>query len=57
VQGGPVCYITAAFKGAFGEFLAGFFSVAIILALEFFGCMAQSNSIGSTFQTAFGVPS
>ena len=57
IQGGPVYYITTAFKGGFGKFLAGFFSIAIILALGFFGCMVQSNSIGSTFQTAFGVPS
>jgi len=57
IQGGPVYYITTAFKGVFGKFLAGFFSIAIILALGFFGCMVQSNSIGSTFQTAFGVPS
>lgn len=57
IQGGPVYYITTAFTGGFGKFLAGFFAVAIILALGFFGCMVQSNSIGSTFQTAFGVPS
>ena len=57
VKGGPVYYITTAFKGGFGKFLAGFFAVAIILALGFFGCMVQSNSIGSTMQTAFGVPS
>ena len=50
-------YITTAFKGGFGKFLAGFFAVAIILALGFMGCMVQSNSIGSTFETAFGVPS
>ena len=56
-HGGPVYYITTAFKGAFGKFLAAFFAVAIILALGFMGCMVQSNSIGSTFQTAFGVPS
>ena len=56
-HGGPVYYITTAFKGAFGKFLAGFFAVAIILALGFMGCMVQSNSLGSTFQTAFGVPS
>lgn len=56
VYGGPVYYITAAFKGGFGKFLAGFFAVAIILALGFMGCMVQSNSIGSTFETAFGVP-
>ena len=56
-KGGPVYYITTAFKGGFGKFLAGFFAVAIILALGFMGCMVQSNSIGSTFETAFGVPS
>ncbi len=56
VHGGPVYYITTAFKGGFGKFLAGFFAVAIILALGFMGCMVQSNSIGSTFNTAFGVP-
>ena len=57
IKGGPVYYITTAFKGGFGKFLAGFFAIAIILALGFFGCMVQSNSIGSTMQTAFGVPS
>lgn len=36
---------------------AAFFAIAIILALGFTGCMVQSNSIGSTFSTAFGVPS
>ena len=56
-HGGPVYYIRTAFQGGFGRFLAGFFAVAIILALGFMGCMVQSNSIGSTFQTAFGVPS
>ena len=57
IKGGPVYYITTAFKGGFGRFLAGFFAIAIILALGFMGCMVQSNSIGSTFETAFGVPS
>ena len=56
VKGGPVYYITPAFKGGFGKFLAGFFAVAIILALGLMGSMVQSNSIGSTFQTAFGIP-
>lgn len=56
VTGGPVYYIKAAFKGGFGKFLAGFFSVAIILALGFMGNMVQSNSIGSSFEQAFGVP-
>ena len=57
IMGGPVYYITYAFKGGFGKFLAGFFAIAITLALGFFGCMVQSNSIGSTIQTAFGIPS
>ena len=56
IQGGPVYYITTAFKGGLGKFLAGFFAIAIILALGFFGCMVQSNSIGETFSTAFGIP-
>ena len=56
IKGGPVYYITHAFKGGFGKFLAGFFAVAVVLALGFFGCMVQSNSIGSTFNTAFGIP-
>ena len=55
VLGGPVYYITTAFKGGFGKFLAGFFAVAITLALGFFGCMVQSNSIGDAFHNAFGV--
>lgn len=56
VTGGPAYYIRAAFKGGFGKFLSCFFSVAIILALGFMGNMVQSNSIGSSFQQAFGVP-
>ena len=57
IQGGPVYYIITAFKGKLGVFLAYFFAIAIILALGFFGCMVQANSIGATFETAFGVPS
>ncbi len=57
IHGGPVYYITTAFKGGFGKFLATLFAVAIILALGFMGCMVQSNSIGECFQTAFGIPS
>ena len=57
IHGGPVYYIRTAFKGGFGKFLAAFFAIAITLALGFMGCMVQSNSIGSTFQTAFHIPS
>ena len=57
VSGGPVYYIKRAFPGRFGTFLAGFFAVALILALGFMGCMVQSNSIGETCAAAFGVPS
>ena len=56
VAGGPVYYIREAFKGGFGKFMAGFFSVAIILALGFMGAMVQSNSIGESCFNAFGIP-
>ena len=56
IHGGPVYYIRRAFPGGFGRFLAGFFAVAITLALGFMGCMVQSNSIGSNMESAFGIP-
>ena len=56
VLGGPAYYIRAAFKSKFGKYLAGFFSVACILALGFMGCMVQSNSIGEAFNNAFHIP-
>ena len=56
VIGGPVYYIRLAFKGAFGKFLAGFFAVAIILALGCMGNMVQSNSISTALNYAFGIP-
>ena len=52
VLGGPVYYIKKAFKGPFGKILAGFFAVAITLALGFMGAMVQSNSIASSVNTA-----
>ena len=55
IHGGPVYYIKKAYKGFFGKFLAGFFAVAIILALGFIGGLVQSNSIAVTSSTAFGV--
>ena len=56
ITGGPVYYIKAFFTGKFGKFLAGFFSVAIVVALGFMGNMVQSNSIGASFESAFGIP-
>ena len=56
VSGGPVYYIRKAFRGRLGVFLAGFFAVAIILALGCVGCMVQVNSISATCKTAFGIP-
>lgn len=56
ILGGPVYYITTAFRGRFGKFLAGFFAFAAVLALGFFGMMVQSNAIAATLNTAFGVP-
>ena len=56
VSGGPVYYIKHAFNNKFGKFMAGFFAVAIVLALGFMGAMVQSNSIGESCNTAFGIP-
>ncbi len=56
ITGGPIYYMYEAFPGAFGEFLARFFSFAIIFALGFMGNMVQSNSISDAFYTAFGAP-
>ncbi len=54
VSGGPVYYIRQAFKGKFGKFLAGFFAVAIIIALGFIGSMVQSNAISSAVSEVGG---
>ncbi len=56
VHGGPVYYIRAKFTGKFGKFMAVFFAVAAVLALGLMGPMVQSNSIGETMSSAFGVP-
>ena len=55
VHGGPVYYIKKAFNNKFGKFLAGFFAVAITLALGFMGSMVQSNSIAEAVNTAIPV--
>ena len=52
VLGGPVYYIKKAFNNGFGKFLAGFFAIAITLALGFMGAMVQSNSISESISTA-----
>ena len=56
ILGGPVYYITKAFPGGLGKFLAGFFAICITLALGFMGSMAQANSIGESMHTAFNIP-
>ncbi|MEA3283988.1 MAG: sodium:alanine symporter family protein [Synergistota bacterium] len=53
VTGGPAYYIRDGFGS---KWLAGFFSVTIILALGFIGNMVQSNSIADAFNSAFGIP-
>lgn len=53
VTGGPAYYIS---KGLGSKWLAGFFSVAIIVALGFIGNMVQANSIAEAFRTAFSIP-
>ena len=54
--GGPVYYINRAFKNKWGKILAGVFAVSIIISLGGIGAMVQSNAIGATVNTAFGIP-
>lgn len=53
VTGGPAYYIS---KGLGSRWLAGFFAVAIIIALGFIGNMVQANSIADGFKAAFNIP-
>lgn len=51
--GGPAYYIS---KGLKSKFLAGFFAVAIILALGFIGNMVQSNSVTEVTRNVIDIP-
>ena len=57
--GGPAYYLKHGFvekgKAGLGKFLAGFFAIAIVLALGIIGNMVQANSISDALGTAFGV--
>ena len=55
--GGPAYYISKGLKktGGFAKVLAGFFSIAIVLALGFMGNAVQSNSIASGIQGIKGL--
>ncbi|NLL37157.1 MAG: sodium:alanine symporter family protein [Fretibacterium sp.] len=56
VVGGPAYYISRGLgNGPLARLLAGFFAIAIILALGFMGNMVQANSISDAFNNAFGV--
>lgn len=55
--GGPAYYIRYGLKNpVVAKFLAGFFAVAIILALGLMGNVVQANSIADSAKTAFGIP-
>ncbi len=53
ILGGPAYYIS---QGLGNKWLAGFFAIAIIVALGFIGNMVQANSIADAFVVAFDVP-
>lgn len=57
--GGPAFYISKGLSQVIGsglsKFLAGFFAIAIIIALGFIGNMVQSNSIASAVNNAFAI--
>ena len=49
IQGGPVYYITTAFKGSFGRFLAGFFAVAAPCGEQTAGKRSFLVSVSTSF--------
>lgn len=57
--GGPAYYISKGLKRKIGrvkaDLLAGFFAIAIIVALGFIGNMVQSNSIAMALENAFDI--
>lgn len=53
IVGGPAYYIS---EGMGKKWLAGFFAIAIILALGFMGNAVQSNSIAVAMNNAFNIP-
>ena len=53
ILGGPAYYIS---QGLGNKWLAGFFAIAIIVALGFIGNMVQANSIADAFVVAFDIP-
>lgn len=56
VTGGPAYYIQAAFPNAFGKFLAGAFSIFIIVGFGIAAAMIQGNTIADAMKTSFGIP-
>lgn len=56
VTGGPAYYIKAAFPNRFGVFLAGFFSVAIVIGFAMAAAMIQGNTVCGAIKTSFHVP-
>lgn len=57
--GGPAYYISKGMgkkSPGLAKFLAGFFAIAIIIALGLIGNMVQSNSIADAVNNSFGIP-
>ncbi len=56
VTGGPAYYIRTAFPGKFGEFLAGAFSIFLIIGFGMAAAMIQGNTITDAMNNSFGIP-
>lgn len=56
VIGGPAYYIKAAFPGSFGKFLAGAFSIFVIVGFGMAAAMIQGNTIADAMNNSFGIP-
>ena len=56
VTGGPAYYIKAAFPNKFGDFLAGSFSIFLIIGFGMAAAMIQGNTIADAMNNSFKIP-
>ena len=54
--GGPAYYISKGLKSGFSKYMAGFFSISLIIALGLVGNLVQSNSISGAVMQVTNLP-
>ena len=54
--GGPMHYIREGLGGGLGEFLGGFYAVALFVLVVTDACFVQTNTLATSAQETFGIP-